>query len=457
MACPISLRRLIALACLAGLPGTSAEARQGKTLAEIRRTGSLTACADPENMPFSQRGDPPGYDIEVLRAVATGLGVRLEVEWIGTERARVALRRLTEGDCDLFPGLPLAPGFAEEYPRLVFSEAYYTMSHVLVTRKGTVIRGLDDLAGLTTAVEKLSHGDLFLLAKGYRRRAYRTQQAAFQAVATGESAALLWAPVAGWLAARGSSGWELSPVSHPDLEVAVSIGMRRDDPDLRVAVDGAVLRLRQEGVIRAILGRYGVPVRAAARRPASRPAPGIPVAFADGPGPAGTWDPDIVDGRHIYESACSSCHGPDGLGRGVVPTLQAYPQGADVRFIKAVLEGRPGAGMPPWSGLLSESQIRQVLKYVRALVPPPEVVTAAGTAQGAGQVFQAICASCHGAGAAGTAIAPGLLAFRGDDDAFVGTVLNGRSGTPMAPFRSMLSADTVLRIRAYLRELGARR
>jgi cbb3-type cytochrome c oxidase subunit III len=161
----------------------------------------------------------------------------------------------------------------------------------------------------------------------------------------------------------------------------------------------------------------------------------------------------VLEGQRIYESACASCHGADGVGRGVVPRLQAYPVGAEARFIRAVLEGRTTLGMPPWSGLLTESQIRQVLAYVRALVPPADPAAT----EGAGPLFRSVCASCHGADAAGTPLAPGLLAFRGDDTAFVDTVLNGRPGTAMAPFKTLITREAALGLRAHVRGLGQAR
>ena len=122
--------------------------------------------------------------------------------------------------------------------------------------------GLADLKGIVTAVEALSVGDLVLLSKAYSRRSYRTQEAAFGAVQSRETpAALLWAPVAGWLAKRsGASDLVLISAFDPDLAVPFSVGLLRKDPALKDALDRAIERLQTKGAINDSLSRYGVPL-----------------------------------------------------------------------------------------------------------------------------------------------------------------------------------------------------
>ena len=451
---------LLFLSLLVGLVG-SGEARQAKTLAEITSTGSVTACADPDNLPFtSSDAQWPGYDVEVIRAVAAELGARAEFKWIGTRSARAAMRNLLEGECDLFPGLPVAPGFTEEYPQLAFSRAYYTMRHVVVVGTGRPLTGLADLRGLVTAVEALSAGDLFLLQRGYPRRSYRTQEAAFRAVQSGETpAALLWAPLAGWFLTRSSAvHLRLVPVSDPDLAVAFGVAFLKRDPALKHALDRAIERLEARGAIEGSLRRYGVPVG----RAGARPGPSIePARWVAAGNPLVTpvaevrsVPPDFEEGRTIFQENCAECHRSDGRGGGSVPRLQQYPFGAEKRFIETVLNGRNSVGMPPWGGLLTEAQVRSVLAYVRVLVPTLDIPAGATPAAQARLIFGQICVTCHGREGAGTRLAPSLQAFRGTDEEFVRAVLDGRPGTAMAPFKSLVSVEMAQQIRQYVRDLG---
>ncbi len=451
---------LLALLALTGLVLTG-EARQPKTLTDIRSTGSVTVCADPDNLPFSS-AEPqwPGYDVEVMRLLATELGARAEFKWISTQSARAAIRNLLNGECDLFPGLPLSPGFAEEYPQLAFSMAYYTMGHGIVTRSGESVNGPESLKTAITAVEALSAGDLFLFSKGYRRRTYRTQEAAFHAVQSGETdAALLWSPIAGWLAKRsGASQLTLLRLFDPDLQVAFGVGLLRRDPALRVAVNQGIARLLARGTVRDTLRRYGAP---SADDRSSRRRAVTPIGWISGGtvrlfflAQAKEEEPDPVTGRLLFEANCEQCHGIDGRGGGAVPRLQAYPLGAEPRFVQTVLEGRNSRGMPPWGGLLTEWQVRSMFAYVHALVPQIEGAANAPGEEQARQIFGQVCATCHGREGRGTLIAPSLQAFKGGDDDFVNTVLNGRAGTAMAPFKGLVSVEVARKIREYVRELA---
>ncbi len=446
---------------VAGLADTG-EARQTKALADIVSSGSVTVCADPDNLPFSSANpQTPGYDVEVMRLIAGELRARAEFQWVSTVSARRALANLLDGECDLFPGLPLASGFAAEYPRLGFSGPYYTMRHVIVTRTGAGVSGVTDLRGGPTAVEALSDADLFLLGRGYPRRTYRSQEAAFQAMRSGEArAALLWAPMAGWLSKRSdASDLMLVTVSDADLAVDFGIGFLRGDPALKPALDQAIATLKTSGAIAASLGRYGVPRRESrrGREPVIWPVGWTPrervrallVAQASGEG-----RPDPIEGRFLFEGNCEQCHRIDARGGGAVPRLQAYPLGGEGRFVKTVLEGRNERGMPAWGGLITEAQARSIFRYVHALVPHMDFPPDASAGERARQVFNEICATCHGLTGAGTRIAPSLQTFKGTDDEFVDTVLNGRPKSAMAPFRSIVSVEVARKIRDVVRELA---
>lgn len=86
------------------------------------------------------------------------------------------------------------------------------------------------------------------------------------------------------------------------------------------------------------------------------------------------------EGRRLYEAACSTCHGPDGLGMDEqhVGFEEELPDFTDCRFaarepdadwLGVVHLGGPSRSfskmMPSFSGLLDQDQIGQILGYVR--------------------------------------------------------------------------------------------
>src|SRR5262249_44969644 len=102
-----------------------------------------------------------------------------------------------------------------------------------------------------------SIAELYIGYRDVQRKLYRSQEQAFRAAVNGEAvAALILLPLAAWQA-RGRSDLRVIPVSEKDLQFAIGAGVRRRDPGLAAAVDGAVERLLTCGEARAVLTRYG--------------------------------------------------------------------------------------------------------------------------------------------------------------------------------------------------------
>jgi len=81
--------------------------------------------------------------------------------------------------------------------------------------------------------------------------------------------------------------------------------------------------------------------------------------------------PEAVSaGAGIYASRCSACHGQLGEG-GIGPNLaDAYwihGDGSVVPVYEVIRDGINANGMPPWGGLLSEAELKQVTGYVLSL------------------------------------------------------------------------------------------
>lgn len=238
-----------------GVLAPVAVAAQSGSLAAVQSRGYVRVCADPDNLPFSSaEGPTPGFEVEVARLVAGGLGVEAEFRWVQTWiRPLAYLRR---ADCDLFMGLPSSRRFLEANSWIAVSRPYYTMVHALVVRPASGVRGTADLRGRRVAVDAGRPSDYYLVERGIERALYKRQEAVFQAVERGEvSAALLPLPIASWLA-RGNADLVVLPVAEPSLEVALGIGSRREDETLTAAIDSVVGRLLADGAIHDVLSRY---------------------------------------------------------------------------------------------------------------------------------------------------------------------------------------------------------
>jgi mono/diheme cytochrome c family protein len=93
-----------------------------------------------------------------------------------------------------------------------------------------------------------------------------------------------------------------------------------------------------------------------------------------------------AEGKKLYTTYCSSCHGETGKGDGTaavsLPVKPAdHTSGAamnqlnDKFLLDIISKGGAAVGkssfMPPWGGALNEKQIRDVVAYIRTLAVPP--------------------------------------------------------------------------------------
>ncbi len=90
--------------------------------------------------------------------------------------------------------------------------------------------------------------------------------------------------------------------------------------------------------------------------------------------------PDIDQGREIYQTHCLECHRASGQGDGGQATTLMPPPGnlvseaiamkTDDELFTVITEGMPGTPMPGWKDQLSLDDRRNVLAYIRSLAFP---------------------------------------------------------------------------------------
>jgi len=77
---------------------------------------------------------------------------------------------------------------------------------------------------------------------------------------------------------------------------------------------------------------------------------------------------NMVQGQQIYNMHCAACHGP--RGEGVMPEAPKFRMGErldqpDMVLMQSIKSGKKM--MPPFFGILRDSQILDVLAFVRTL------------------------------------------------------------------------------------------
>jgi cytochrome c oxidase cbb3-type subunit III len=99
-----------------------------------------------------------------------------------------------------------------------------------------------------------------------------------------------------------------------------------------------------------------------------------------------TWAQNQAEGKKLYLTYCSSCHGDNGKGDG--PAAQSLPvkpanhtsgavmnQLTDQFLMEIISKGGSAVGkspmMPAWGGQFKENQLRDIVAYVRSIADPP--------------------------------------------------------------------------------------
>jgi ABC-type amino acid transport substrate-binding protein len=240
------------------------------TWRRVRDRGELVVSMDPANLPYSAaRDDRPGLDIELARALAERLHVKLRIDWLDVHR-ETAVGELIQGRCDLAFGEAVDPdAVADDEPlagKILHARPYYTTGYVLVRRKdGPRIRSLAELKGERSqrlGTEAGSVADYRLRQRGYLRRLHRNQLAALKALADGDiDFAYLWANV-GWTLHASpdfAAKLEVMPGVEPEDRWDIAVAMRRGDVELKRQVDAALGALVADGSVARLLARYHVP------------------------------------------------------------------------------------------------------------------------------------------------------------------------------------------------------
>jgi mxaJ protein len=253
----------------------------------------LRICADPNNLPFSNRGGE-GFENRLAALAAQDLGRRLEYTWWPQRRGFIR-HTLDAGVCDAVMGLPRADA------QVRTTRPYYRSTYVFVWPAARALRlsSLDDprLRDLRIGVQMI--GDDFansppahaLASRGIVQRVVgfsvygdysqpNPPARIIDAVASGQvDAAIAWGPLAGYFARREPIALTLAPV-RPARDGAqpftfdIAIAVRRDDSTLAGVLDSFLSRRAAE--VQRVLDDFGVP-----RAPADAP-PGAAPRGLDG-------------------------------------------------------------------------------------------------------------------------------------------------------------------------------
>ena len=249
---------LVALCgCAVFAIATDASAR---TLAEIKAINAITMCANGEALPYSSKSpDLPGFQIEIGRALADGLGLALNVEWIlGRRRANVV-------NCDMM--LDVTNDAEVHEGKFKLSHPYQISGVALGLGRGaTPISDFKELQkGQKIGVMVGSFASMVLGKAGKSTSPYAFQTDMLDDLVKGGlyGAAASSASMSYYINQHPDSG--LTVVhgfdTEPQLSWEVAVGLRKADQALVDAVNEVLDKLLADGTIKTIYAKYGIEQR----------------------------------------------------------------------------------------------------------------------------------------------------------------------------------------------------
>jgi mxaJ protein len=239
-------------------------------------TTALRVCADPNNLPFSNKKGE-GFENKIASLLASEMNVPVEYTW-WAQRRGFFRNTLRAGTCDVVLGVPNGSERADT------SRPYYRSSYVFVMRsdRDLNIHSFDDprLRDLKIGVQvigddgqnpppliALSERGIVNNLKGYTVYGDYSREnppaRIIDAVADGEvDVAIVWGPLAGFFAEKSTVPLSVAPVepdADPNLPFSydISIGVRQGEDEFRARLEDILSRKRTE--VEQILTHFHVP------------------------------------------------------------------------------------------------------------------------------------------------------------------------------------------------------
>jgi polar amino acid transport system substrate-binding protein len=213
--------------------------------------------------------EPPGYDIEIVRAIAKLAGLPVEYVWADTGTrgglGRALRSSIVQKKCNLFIGLGMSSETVDEMKEkhLVFTQPYMSQGYVLVENENAGGKTkLSDFTDVKIDVAMSTPADAYLFDNGYKRSIFVRDRQIFKALESGEvGVALVWSPALAYVRKDFSSmPFHVSnQVPEASLRWNVSIATPEDDAKLKELLDKAISKLLENGEIKRIVESYGVP------------------------------------------------------------------------------------------------------------------------------------------------------------------------------------------------------
>lgn len=225
-------------------------------LADVKASGQLVCGTLGTFEPFSfvdqKTREIVGYEVDLCQGIADALGVKLKLKPIAVE-ARIP--ELMQGRVDV---ISAALGYSDERAKqIAFSTTIFVSRIMLLVRTSSDITQLDQINDKKISAPKGTSAEKFIrtLYPNANILTFQDPPAAFLALKQSKVSALILNELASTKLIRGDEKSYLF-VKQPVALEPWGIGLRKDEPRMLAAVDGALKQMEASGKGKAIFDKW---------------------------------------------------------------------------------------------------------------------------------------------------------------------------------------------------------
>ena len=230
----------------------------GDQLSNIQSSGKLIVALEGAWQPWSYHDESDtlvGYDVEVSRAIAEKLGMKLEVVDIAFDSI---VSGVQAGKYDM--GMAGMTVNEERLEQVNFSDSYSTGIQVVIVKEGGKVQSLDDMGAEGVIIGTQSGTTGFTYASSdfgdEKVKGFTKTTDAVAALINGQVDCVMLdnEPAKALVAANADAGLSILDTAYAVEDYAIAIN--KDNNDLLTKVNAALAELKADGTLQGIIDKY---------------------------------------------------------------------------------------------------------------------------------------------------------------------------------------------------------
>ena len=216
---------------------------------------TLTMATNAEFPPFEylEGEEIVGADVDMAKAVAEELGMKLEITNIDFD---AALTGAATGKYDV--AIAGVTATEERKQNMNFSDDYYKASQAIIVMADSNIKAAADLEGKTVSCQEGTTGEQYLLDEGYEIQSFKTGAEAISALTAGKVSAVVIDNAVATALSEKQEG-KTVVLDEALTEEAYAIALQKGNDELTEKINGALKTLKDNGKLAEIFAKYELP------------------------------------------------------------------------------------------------------------------------------------------------------------------------------------------------------